>query len=97
MVKTEVCCNFFWKVLFTESTHLAALFIYFCMVLEFLVVIVTQVAGTPVVMRKCFIPLNPVRFSSAMLDEMENIVPSHPKISECVAVSHGKQVYFKRV
>lgn len=37
---------------------------------------ILQVDGTPVALRECFIPLNPVRFSSSVLVAMERKFPS---------------------
>ncbi|KAL7396707.1 hypothetical protein ABVT39_010390 [Epinephelus coioides] len=44
---------------------------------------------------ECFIPLNPVRFSTAILDAMDRAVPSHLPTPVCdvsTPVPHGKQV-----
>uniref|UniRef100_A0A8P4FZU0 ubiquitinyl hydrolase 1 n=1 Tax=Dicentrarchus labrax TaxID=13489 RepID=A0A8P4FZU0_DICLA len=46
--------------------------------------------ATPVVLKECFIPLNPVRFSSSMLAVMDAVVPSHLPTPECTAVPHDK-------
>ena len=46
-------------------------------------------------MKECTIPLTPVWFSPALLDEMDKVVPSHlPDHAECIAVPKGKQVIF---
>nr|XP_033477324.1 translation initiation factor IF-2-like [Epinephelus lanceolatus] len=48
-----------------------------------------------VVLKECFIPLNPVRFSTAILDAMDRAVPSHLPTPVCdvsTLVPHGKQV-----
>ena len=37
---------------------------------------VIQVDGAPVALRECFISLNPVRFSPAMLVAMDKVIPS---------------------
>ena len=44
-------------------------------------------------MKECTIPLTPVWFSPALLDEMDKVVPSHlSDPAECIAVPKGKQV-----
>ncbi|KAL7387304.1 hypothetical protein ABVT39_021613 [Epinephelus coioides] len=48
-----------------------------------------------VVLKECFIPLNPVRFSTAILDAMDRAVPSHLPTPVCdvsTPVPHGKEV-----
>uniref|UniRef100_A0A8P4KT77 Uncharacterized protein n=1 Tax=Dicentrarchus labrax TaxID=13489 RepID=A0A8P4KT77_DICLA len=48
--------------------------------------------ATPVALKECFIPLNPVRFSISMLAVMDAVVPSHLPTPECTAVPHDKTV-----
>ena len=48
-----------------------------------------------VVLKECFIPLNPLRFSSDILEAMDRTVPSQMPTPVCdvsTHVSHGKQV-----
>uniref|UniRef100_A0A8P4GD44 Uncharacterized protein n=1 Tax=Dicentrarchus labrax TaxID=13489 RepID=A0A8P4GD44_DICLA len=51
-----------------------------------------QFVATPVALKECFIPLNPVRFSISMLAVMDAVVPSHLPTPECTAVPHDKTV-----
>ena len=44
--------------------------------LEIIYMSVIQVDGSPMAFMECFIPLNPVRFSPAMLVAMDKVVPS---------------------
>ncbi|XP_051260348.1 cytadherence high molecular weight protein 3-like [Dicentrarchus labrax] len=49
-----------------------------------------QFVATPVALKECFIPLNPVRFSSSMLAVMDAVVPSYLPTPEYTAVPHDE-------
>uniref|UniRef100_A0A8C4FBN1 Uncharacterized protein n=1 Tax=Dicentrarchus labrax TaxID=13489 RepID=A0A8C4FBN1_DICLA len=51
-----------------------------------------QFVATPVALKECFIPLNPVRFSSSMLAVMDAVVPSYLPTPEYTAVPHDETV-----
>uniref|UniRef100_A0A8P4JXI5 ubiquitinyl hydrolase 1 n=1 Tax=Dicentrarchus labrax TaxID=13489 RepID=A0A8P4JXI5_DICLA len=46
-----------------------------------------QVDGCPIVLKECFIPLNPVLFSTSMLAAMDAVVPAHLPSPDSPAVS----------
>ncbi|XP_051258603.1 uncharacterized protein LOC127365008 [Dicentrarchus labrax] len=50
-----------------------------------------QVDGSPVVLKECFIPLNPVWFSSSMLAAMDAVVPSLLPSPDCPTVPQDKE------
>ncbi|XP_051236053.1 uncharacterized protein LOC127352013 [Dicentrarchus labrax] len=45
-----------------------------------------QVDGCPIVLKECFIPLNPVKFSSSMLAAMDAVVRAHLPSLDCPAI-----------
>ncbi|KAK0139608.1 hypothetical protein N1851_023517 [Merluccius polli] len=51
-----------------------------------------QVDGRPIVLRECFIPLNPVRFSSSMLAAMDAVVPARLPSPDLPVVPQGTPV-----
>uniref|UniRef100_A0A8P4GC90 Uncharacterized protein n=1 Tax=Dicentrarchus labrax TaxID=13489 RepID=A0A8P4GC90_DICLA len=47
---------------------------------------ISQVDGCPIVLKECFITLNPVMFSISMLAAMDAVVPAHLPSPDCPAV-----------
>ncbi|KAK0142502.1 hypothetical protein N1851_019574 [Merluccius polli] len=55
-----------------------------------------EVDGRPIVLRECFIPLNPVRFSSSVLAAMDAVVPARLPSPDLPAVPQGSPTYCGR-
>ncbi|KAK0137017.1 hypothetical protein N1851_026801 [Merluccius polli] len=55
-----------------------------------------KVDGRPIVLRECFIPLNPVRFSSSVLAAMDAVVPARLPSPDLPAVPQGSPTYCGR-